>query len=109
MMMGIKPPLGGLHDINIHIKERSSVMHDHGHMFYGTACPDRCGKAAAWSARRLITPRGLLDAARTTHGFDGLADALLVTPADVTAYLEDLDADEWLNMSSLIGRDLTQV
>jgi hypothetical protein len=51
----------------------------------------------------------MLAAARSTRGFDGLADALLVTSADLVSYLDDLDADEWRSMSSLIGRDLTQV
>jgi hypothetical protein len=99
-------PLGGLHEITA--SERSAAMHQRGHDYYGTACPDRCVKAGSWAARRLITPRTMLRAARSERCFDDLAAALHVLPADVGNYLSDLDPDEWLIMRSLVGRDLTR-
>jgi hypothetical protein len=86
--------------------ERSQMMHDRGHAFYGTLCGDGCEDAGKWAARRLITPRTFLEAARLTGGLDGMADKLQVLPADVCAYVSDLDPDEWLIMFKLIGRDL---
>jgi hypothetical protein len=94
-------PLGGLHEI-----DRSSRVHAEAHTYYGTDCPDRCAQAAARAARRLISPRALLNAARTEHRVDMIAAALCVGPADVRAYLADLDVDEWLIMQRLIGHEL---
>lgn len=99
-MLEVKP-LGGLHEI------RSSKMHERGHTYYGTKCPDRCALVAKWAARRLITPRTFLLSARTSQNLDDMAALLSVTPADVCAYLSALDADEWLIMQTMIGRPLT--
>lgn len=86
--------------------ERSQRMHQRGHAFYGTGCPDRCEMAGKWAARRLITPRTFLDGARATSGLEDMAEWLGVMPADVWLYVADLDPDEWLIMLRLLGRKL---
>lgn len=86
---------------------RSTIMHDRGHTYYGTECPDRCDLVRKWAARRLITPRAFLRAAQASQNLDGMADLIGVTPGDVCAYLSALDPDEWLIMHSLIGQSLT--
>jgi hypothetical protein len=94
-------PLGGLHEIT-----RSAQMHARGHTYYRTACPDGCDTAGRWAARRLITPRALLTAARDETSTTIIAAALCVTRADILNYLADLDVDEWLIMQRLIGHEL---
>lgn len=96
-------PLGGLHEISA---DRSSTMHAAAHTYYGTTCPIRCEQAARHAARRLITPRALLNAARTEHRVQNIAVTLCVAPSDVYAYIADLDVDEWLIMQRLIGHEL---
>ena len=96
-------PTGGLH--TDHVETRSEATHQRGHRFYGTGCPDRCDDAGKWAARRLITPRAFLTAARLSRGLEDIADILAVTPADVCAYMADLDPDEWLIMVRLTGHD----
>lgn len=96
-------PLGGLHG-NSH--DRASQMHERGHSYYGTACPDRCAKVDAWAARRLITPRAMLDAARPEHRIEAIAATLRVTPEIVRAYIASLDVDELMIMQRLVGHEL---
>jgi hypothetical protein len=96
-------PLGGLHEIH---EDRSNAMHRRGHAYYGTGCPDRCDQASRWAARRLITPRALLNAARDEACTHTIAAVLNVTRNDVLHYLADLDVDEWLIMQRLIGHEL---
>jgi hypothetical protein len=96
-------PLGGLHEIT---RDRSALMHERGHTYYGTVCPDRCEAAAVWAARRLIAPRALLAAARHERRVDAIADTLNVTPGDVRAYLAALTVNEWLIMQRLVGHEL---
>jgi hypothetical protein len=81
-------------------------MHAAAHNYYGTDCPIGCDRAAAWAARRLITPRALLNAARAEYRVEMIATTLNVAPADVRAYIADLDVDEWLIMQRLIGHEL---
>lgn len=85
------------------VTTNSHTMHTQGHTFYGTSCGDGCEAAGKWAARRLITPRAFLTAARTSQGLEDMADMLAVTPADVCNYLADLDPDEWLIMVRLTG------
>jgi hypothetical protein len=99
-------PLGGLHEITGHINDRSAKMHQRGHTYYGTDCPEFCDAAAKWAARRLITPRALLNAARDETCTYTIATALSVTQSDVLNYLADLDVDEWLILQRLIGHEL---
>jgi hypothetical protein len=96
-------PLGGLHEIT-----RSAQMHERGHTYYGTACDDgtACERAGRWAARRLITPRALLTAAKDECCTLTIAAALCVTRTDVLHYLASLDVDEWLIMQRLIGHEL---
>lgn len=82
-------------------------MHQRGHTYYGTGCPERCDQAGRWAARRLITPRALLDAARDESCTHTIAAALNVTRSDLLHYLADLDVDEWLIMQRLIGHELS--
>jgi hypothetical protein len=88
--------------------DRSAAMHERGHTYYRTACDNStaCDRAARWAARRLITPRAFLNAARTEHSTDVIAATLNVTRRDVLHYLADLDVDEWLIMQRLIGHPL---
>jgi len=86
--------------------DRSAAMHARGHAYYGTACPDRCDQAGRWAARRLITPRALLNAAREESCTHKIAMALNVTRSDVLHYLADLNVEEWLIMQRLIGHEL---
>jgi hypothetical protein len=88
------------------VQERSQMMHERGHAFYGTVCGDACEMAGKWAARRLITPRAFLNAGRGTGGLGTIAEDLGVLPADVCAYLSDLDPDEWLIMQRIMGREL---
>jgi hypothetical protein len=81
----------------------SQAMHNRAHDFYGTTCPDRCEDARKWAARRLITPRGFLTAARACQGLESMAEMLGVTPSDVCNYIASLDPDEWLIMVRLTG------
>lgn len=81
----------------------TTALHARAHAFYGTACPDGCEDAAKWAARRLITPRAYLTAARAATGLDSLAGALGVTPGEVCDYIASLDPDEWLIMVRLTG------
>jgi len=85
------------------IATHSQNMHARGHAFYKTDCPAGCEPAAKWAARRLITPRAFLTAARTAHGLEDMAAILAVEPHDVCNYLADLDPDEWLIMVRLTG------
>lgn len=98
-------PLGGLHHTD-HATDRSHTMHQRGHTYYGTECPDLCDKAGKWAARRLITPRALLNAARDETCTHTIAAALSVTHDDVHNYLADLDVDEWLILQRLVGHEL---
>lgn len=86
------------------ITTHSLEMHARGHTFYKTECPAGCEKAGKWAARRLITPRDFLNAARISRGLQDMADVLAVEPADVCNYMADLDPDEWLIMVRLTGR-----
>lgn len=81
----------------------SQAMHTRAHEFYGTDCPTRCEDARKWAARRLITPRAFLTAHRASHGLEGMAEMLGVTPSDVCNYIASLDPDEWLIMTRLTG------
>lgn len=101
-----KPPSGGLDKITDHVTERSTAMHQRGHTYYGTECPVLCDKAAKWAARRLITPRALLKAARDEPCTHIIAAHLSVTHQDVHNYLADLDVDEWLILQRLVGHEL---
>lgn len=85
---------------------RSATMHDRGHAYYGTACPDRCEIVNRWAARRLITPRAFLHAARTSADLEGMAVLLGLTPGDVCAYLAVLNSEEWGIMQKMVGRRL---
>lgn len=98
-------PLGGLHEF-VNEKHEGNRMHQLGHDHYQTRCGDRCDLADKWAARHLITPRAFLNAARTTHRIDDVAHALWATPAIVNAYIAQLDADEWLIMTRLVGHQL---
>jgi hypothetical protein len=89
-----------------HVAERSTAMHERGHHYYGTDCPDRCDMAGRWAARRLITPRALLNAARDETCLHMIAADLGVTYEDVVNYLADLDVDEWLIVQRLVGHEL---
>ena len=99
-------PLGGLQKITDHVTERSIVMHQRGHAYYGTECPELCDKAGKWAARRLITPRALLNAARDEACTHVIAAELSVTRQDVHNYLADLDVDEWMILQRLVGHEL---
>lgn len=101
--MLIETPLGGLTETAC---DRSSKMHARAHTYYGTDCPIRCGEAAAWAARRLISPRAFFNAARNERSIDRIAVTLNVLSSDVRAYLTALDVDEWLIMQRLIGHEL---
>ena len=85
------------------ITTHSQEMHARGHAFYHTDCPTGCEQAGKWAARRLITPRDFLNAARTAHGLEDMADVLAVEPADVCSYMAGLDPGEWLIMTPLTG------
>ncbi len=102
-MLKEQPP-GGLHEITGH--DRSATMHQRGHAYYGTVCGTGCDKAAKWAARRLITPRAFLNAARDETCTHTIAVTLNVTRDDVLNYLADLDVDEWLILQRLIGHEL---
>jgi hypothetical protein len=93
-----EPPAGGT------ITTHSLEMHARGHTFYKTECPAGCEMAGKWAARRLITPRAFLNAARTSNGLEGAAAVLAVEPFDVYNYVASLDPDEWLIMMRLVGR-----
>jgi len=90
--------------------DRSVAMHTRGHAYYGTTCDfgagTACDKAGRWAARRLITPRAFLEAAREEPCTHTIAAALNVTRSDVLHYLADLSVDEWLIMQRLIGHEL---
>jgi hypothetical protein len=96
-------PLGGLQEITSHAAERSSRMHQRGHQYYNTECGNGCGDAGTWAARRLITPRAFLEAARNECRVDVIAATLTVMPGDVHSYLSALPEDEWLIVQDLIG------
>ncbi len=87
--------------------DRSAATHHRGHSYYGNTCPDRCSAAARWAARRLITPRLFLAAARAEPRIDDIAARLSVTPADVRCYLESLSLDEFRIMRRLVGHPVT--
>lgn len=101
-MLEVKP-LGGLQEIGY---ERASRMHARAHTYYRTACPVRCGQADEWAARRLITPRPVVDAVQQAQTVDGVADVLRVTPSMVRAYFASLPTDEYAAMHRLVGREL---
>lgn len=94
-------PTGGLHQD--YVQTRSREAHERGHTFYHTTCPDGCAAARKWAARRLITPRAFLNAARVSKGLEDMADILGVLPDDACSYMGCLDPDEWLIMVRLTG------
>lgn len=101
-------PLGGLHEITG--TTRSATMHMRGHAYYRTECRagagSGCHTANQWAARRLITPRALLTAARRETCTHTIAATLNVTRDDVLNYIAALSVDEWLIMQRLIGHEL---
>ncbi|MDQ5860633.1 MAG: hypothetical protein M3536_00010 [Actinomycetota bacterium] len=92
-------PTGGL----LEETTRSHDAHRRAHLFYRTDCMGGCELERKWAARRLITPRAFLTAARTSRGLEDMADVLDVLPADVCNYMADLNPDEWLIMVRLTG------
>lgn len=99
--MMTETPTGGL--LEDPITTRSRDAHRRAHLFYRTDCMGGCALEGKWAARRLITPRAFLAAARIARGFEDMADVLDVTPADVSNYMADLNPDEWLIMVRLTG------
>ena len=79
-------------------------MHQKGHDRYKTSCDGlTCGNAGKWAARQLITPRAFLEAARWSPSITSIAAHLMVTVADVNAYLDGLSAKEFRIMRELVG------
>lgn len=81
-------------------------MHARAHDYYRTGCPDHCGRAGRWAARRLITPRQFLTAARKQGRITDLAADLAVTTADVLNYFDSLTQAEIRIMLRLVGHPL---
>lgn len=107
-MLGTKP-MGGFHDTipgEIH-NTPVNGMHQRGHWFYRTQCPDKCELADRWAAQRLIHPKALLAAARRDSTINGVAERLGATPGIISAYVDSLNREDWIIMTSLIGRELT--
>jgi hypothetical protein len=107
-MLELKP-MGGLHTTNIGEIRTNAIngMHQRGHDFYGTQCPDKCELADRWAAQRLIHPRALLTAARVDGTIATVAKRLGATPGIITAYVDSLSREDWIIMTSLIGHELT--
>lgn len=83
-----------------------SRMHQMGHDYYNTTCPEHCDHADGW-ATRLITPRAFLNAARQHYTIEAVARALWATPGIVKQYIDNLNDEDWTTMTRLVGHELT--